>query len=943
MIHNGSPRICKLRLFIVVLAVCPVLMRANAAPEPRWIAAELPAPAEEPTRFLRTFHLAHTPARTWVRVHAHDRYRLIVNARPVSVGDTTWDAETYDISSFVTAGTNRIEIAADADTRSPANCFVWLRRRLSAPAAFERLSFRTRDARREEWLYIEVVDDKGRTSGFYCVERRRPDLFLGRHGNEREHVIALQQEPTLAYRKSEACDFARIVEVGIRMDRKQAHPNPAGEVALGAVRLHGTTDVTLDGPSGWRLEPGVGEHRRSRLEANSNGFFAVRYDFTPAPNPAVSVDLRAWGSTGDVTRVVSDRTWQANGRPALLAEVKRDSFAWSPLAIEGAGEQLSPPLAAGVRVAFGSGYGVEGVTNALTLHVWATAAMPEAQVSLRLENWQGAEVLRRSVPLAWRGATGQARVELPGLPCGLYRVDACLAGIDSQRRHAAYAVLAAGETNLASVIRTLTPIAQRDTPLQGVDTSWRIDPALMLGLRDQGINFMQVHMQPRQFDNGEFDALLAFCRATGLRFAINNETANWMTNSIGPDGRCRFVAPDGCHRWDLAPEALDAAAATGLFEGVVYDEGEHMQLCRNRIAFPRTSEGKPYLVETTGMSLQEAHAAFTDAARRVNQYHRKHGTRMIVESVFPSLWHPLAQAGVTLCPKLLKEDVYPVVMALALGAAKQYDAELWFTPDFWSLGHFPGHSVEKHQTALRLAHAAGVDNIYTEHFIGLCRIRGTTYEFSAYGAALQAFLRDAPDRAGRGYSYLDYEPEVAIIRFPDSDWGQASCYYWNTLYGALDLPSTPETREWMQVFSLLTGGQIDPRAVNANSSVYARYEQPVMMACPPTAVYDHRAGLELLRGVRTIFLCGVTVSPETLSAVETCVRRGATCFAVARLCPERVRRQAEKRPMRVKDRKGAWIVLDGFRPEDLGPHEASLPPVGDAMRLVFKGREVVVK
>ncbi|HOS66133.1 MAG TPA: hypothetical protein PK251_15445, partial [Candidatus Latescibacteria bacterium] len=94
MIHNGSPRICKLRLFIVVLAVCPVLMRANAAPEPRWIAAELPAPAEEPTRFLRTFHLAHTPARTWVRVHAHDRYRLIVNARPVSVGDTTWDAET---------------------------------------------------------------------------------------------------------------------------------------------------------------------------------------------------------------------------------------------------------------------------------------------------------------------------------------------------------------------------------------------------------------------------------------------------------------------------------------------------------------------------------------------------------------------------------------------------------------------------------------------------------------------------------------------------------------------------------------------------------------------------------------------------------------------------------------------------------------------------------
>lgn len=917
-------------------------LTVGAATEPRWISAADPAPAYEPSRFTRAFHLAHAPSKAWVRVHARDRYRLTVNGRPVSVGDTPWDAETVDITPLVRAGDNMIGVDADADVQSPDNCFIWLRRRLAAPAAFERLSFRTRDARQDEWLYVEVVDDKGRTSGFYCVERRRPDLLLGRHGNEREHVIALRQEPTLAYRtQSGACDFSRLVEVGIRLDRKQAHPSPAGQVALGAVRLHGAADADLGGAAGWRLEPGAGEHRRSRLEPGSNGFFVVRYDFTPAPDPCVSVDVQAWGPTGAITRVVSDRAWQANGRPALLPEVKRDSFAWSPLAIEGPGARISPPLAAAVRVAFDSVRGVEGVTNAVSLQVWAADALPDARVRLRLENWQGDEVFSQNAALAWRGAEGRARVALPGLPCGLYRVDASLAGMeDGQRRHAAYAVLAAGETNVASVIRTLTPIARRGMPLQGVDTSWRVDPALMLGFRDQGINFLQVHMSPRQLDNGEFNDLLAFCRATGLRFAINNESANWSTNAPGPDGRCRFAASDGCHRWDLAPEALDAAAATGLFEGVVYDEGEHMQLCRNRIAFPRASDGRPYLVETTGMTLEESHAAFTGAARQVNRFHRRHGARMIVESVFPSLWHPLAQAGVTLCPKLLKEDVYPVVLALALGAAKQYGAELWFTPDFWSMGHFPGHSVEKYTTALRLAHAAGVDNVYTEHFIGLCRIRGATYEFSEYGAALQAFLRDAPSRAKRGYGYLDYEPEVAIIRFPDSDWGQASCYYWDTLYGALDRPPTPETGEWMQVFSLLTGGRSDPRAVNANSAVYPRYEQPVMMPCPPTAVYDHNAGPELLRGVRTLFLCGVTVSPETLAAVEACVRRGATCFAAARLCPERVRRQAAERPARVDDKRGAWIVLDGFRPEDLGPYEPLLPPVGHALRLKFKGRDV---
>lgn len=167
-------------------------------------------------------------------------------------------------------------------------------------------------------------------------------------------MIALQQEPTLAYRKSEACDFARIVEVGIRMDRKQAHPNPAGEVALGAVRLHGTTDVNLDGPSGWRLEPGVGEHRRSRLEASSNGFFAVRYDFTPAPNPAVSVDLRTWGPTGDVTRVVSDRTWQAEKRPARVKDRKGAWIVLDGFRPEDLGPHAAslPPVGDAMRLVF---------------------------------------------------------------------------------------------------------------------------------------------------------------------------------------------------------------------------------------------------------------------------------------------------------------------------------------------------------------------------------------------------------------------------------------------------------------------------------------------------------------------------------------------------------------------------------------------------------------
>jgi hypothetical protein len=917
-----------------------------AAQQPQWIAAVVVPSADQPSVFVRSFELPQAPAKALVRLNAHDRYRLAVNGRAVSVGDTPWDAETYDVTALLRQGSNTLTVTADAETPNPKNCFIGLRHSLSGPASFARLSFKTRGARADEWLYVEVVDDRGRTSGFYCVERKRPDLMLGHSGKEAEHVIELGKEPTLDYRQQSGdgsgCDFTKIVSVGIRMDRKDAWVNPSGQVVFASVTLQGPKEADLSDVSGWRLEPGVGESRRSALERGADGCFVLRYDFAPASDPQVAVDFCAWGPTGALTRVSSGPGWCANGAPARVADMPQDPFAWTPLDIAGPDEKARLPLAAGVTLGVGKSNGIAGLGHTVRVQVWACEALPGASVHVRAENWAGDEVMSRDVPVTWQGAVGCAELTTPALARGLYRFDAALPGICDQGRHAALAVLAPGETRVSAVYNTLMPLAKtKGDPVRGIDTSWNGTPALLFGFRDLGVNFLQVHLQSTQLDNSEFADLLAFCKATGLRFAINNEHANWATNApASPSCGDRFVAPNGCHRWDLEPAALDAAAATGLFEGVVYDEGEHMQLCRNRIAFPRTSTGKPYLVETTGMTLPEARVAFIGAARQVSGYHRQHETRMIVESVFPALWHPLAQAGVTLCPKLLKEDVYPVVLALSLGAAKQYGAELWYTPDLWSLGHFPGHSLKKYETALHLAHTAGVDNFYCEHFMGHCRVRGTTYELTEYGVALRTFIRDWLPAHPRDYDYRDYEPEVAIIRFPDSDWGQASCYYWKCLYGALNLAPTPETAEWMQVFSLLTGGKADPRAVNANSAVYPKYEQPLVYPAPPTAVYDHLAGSELLRGVNTIFLCGITVSEPTLAAVVDRVKHGAVCFTTARLCPEQVRKQATALPARIADGQGAWVVLAGFHPEDLGVYEPLLPAVGDTLRLKFKGKTV---
>lgn len=918
-----------------------------AAQEPQWIGAAVP-PASAAVTFEGRLDLPAAPVVALARVAAYDRYRLVINGTPVAIGDTPWDAETHDVARFLRAGSNRVEVIASAEVARPRNCWLWLRRDLPAPGSFERLSFRTRGATGNEWLYIELRDTAGRSSGYYCLERKRPDLALGRSGEVADHTLELRTEPRLDYRPPGVppgdCDFTHLASIALRVDQKDVTACPAGQVEISAIKLSGETELDLSDAGAWRMEPGTGEWRRSALEAAEGGGLRLRYDFSPAPDARISVDIRAWREGKPIGRLVSGPSWRAGGVPVRVTESPANSFAWTRRVVADPDEKPAPAFAAGVTIDFG---GLDRCTAGESLpaevRIWALQPLPGVRTQIVAENWSGVEVFRTEVPVQWEGATGKALFQMPVLPRGLYRFTATLPGMAVPERHAALAVLAPGVTELSSIYDTLTPIGY-EGPMRGFDLSWSNTPAQMLAIRDQGINFLQVHLSPSQLDNGEYAGLLTFCRATRLHFALNNEHCNWVASARDPSGHERFDAPGGCHRWDLEASALDAAAATGLLEGVVYDEGEHMQLCRNNYAkLPDREHRRPYLVETTGMTLPQAYEAFLGAARDVNAYNRSHGARMLVESVFPVLWHPLARAGVTLCPKLLKEDIYPVVVAMALGAAKQYNAELWFSPDYWLMDRFPGHTVEEYATALRLAHLAGVDNVYTEHSMGMCRTRGATYELTPYGQALREFLEEYVPAHPRDYTYHDYEPEVAVIRFPDSDWGQASCYYWKTLYGAENLPPTPETGEWMQVFSLLTGGRTDPRAVNTNSSVYPRYDWPGVIPSPPVAVYDHLVGEDPLRTVRTFFLCGITISPQTMDAVRNRVRQGAICFAPARLAPSGVLPAAATLPARVDEGAGAWIIVPAFTREGLGAYMDLLPAVGDSMRLRFKGRDVHVK
>ncbi len=921
---------------------------AEAAAGPVWVEPPEGRFEQGPVTFRGSLMAGQPFDRALVRLVAYQRYRLFVNGSGVSVGDTPWDAKTYDVTQLLRRGPNevRVEVAADA-TPMPDNCWVILERRLPQPGSLVRIRFRTADARHDEWVYVELIDADGNSSGYYCAEKGRPDLILGRSGQTREHVLDPTRDSRLEPQSPTQFDFSRVAAVRLRVDQKRATAAGSGAVRFTDILFEGVKTLDLRSAAGWRLTAGRGEHRRSRIEPVAGGF-VLRYDFTPWTPIRMAFDLRAWSRGNEIAALHSGPELSVAGKAAVPVRSRAmDTWMWTSASLTSADDGSVPPTPAKATLRFAGDVDrwttktpIRVLLQVLTLNTSAAE-----QVYVEAENWQAKRVFSATVNVACREGAGEAVLSVPDLPRGIYRFRA-----DAGRRTAAVtrstalAVLGPGEKRVSDVFDTLGPTVSQPG-LQGIDLGYNDSTALLLGIRDLGVNFLQVHLNPRQLENGEFEELLRFCQATGLHFALNNESSNWGADG----GRGRFDAGGGCHRWDLEPAALRKAAATGLFEGVVYDEGEHMQLCRNFYArLPEKKHRKPYLVETTGMTLVQAYEALLAAARTVREHNRTYGSapaghgRMLVESVFPALWHPLARAEVALCPKLLKESIHPLVLGLALGAVKQYGGELWLTPDLWYRGRgFPGHTVEDYAAALRLAHLVGVDNVYSEYIHAFCRIEGAVYDLTPYADALRQFMFEWRPAHPRNYTYRDYEPEVAIIRFPDSDWGQASCYYWNTLYGAENLQSTAETREWLQVWNLLTGGRTHPDAVNANSGVYPadswRFDYP----CAPTAVYDHLVGDAPLAGVGTIFLCGITVSEGTLDAVRQRVRGGATCFAPARLCPADIR-QAAHLPARVPDGKGVWIVVSGFRREDLGATAEMIPAAGSAMRFRFRGQMVPV-
>ena len=456
-------------------------------------------------------------------------------------------------------------------------------------------------------------------------------------------------------------------------------------------------------------------------------------------------------------------------------------------------------------------------------------------------------------------------------------------------------------------------------------------------------NFLVSHVYPhRSLEvNGRSIRIVdEFCRKMDIDWVANLESPNFLKEHVDEKGRDWYNRSDGRHFFLVPDEILEDYAACEKLWGFMYDEAAHMQNCRNRIA----GLDQPWVFDPEGHELESAADGFVRAVGELERLHARYGIRLSSEHVFPVLFHTFARARWTAATKVLKENWSPAYVACALGAALQYDTELWITPDLWYGGRYPGHSPEEYASALLLAYHMGADCIYTENLAfnhkndprgGLVQMTSDDYELTPWGEVARWFAKKYMPANPRRYTFRDIKPRVAIVRRPDACWGQSESWLPNTLFGHKQWPSNEKTEAWLAVWHLLSRGVIPSDALSWHNT-NLRKSRPYQVFCPldGVVVFDDRVGSAHLAGVEVIFLTGLGVTEPTLAAIERCVTEGATCVSLPHLLPDRVL-DATGDVGELKDGDGLWLATTDFLAPSVKKRVAHVIPQEDLIRYRF--------
>ncbi len=397
-----------------------------------------------------------------------------------------------------------------------------------------------------------------------------------------------------------------------------------------------------------------------------------------------------------------------------------------------------------------------------------------------------------------------------------------------------------------------------------------------------------------------------------LHFRGNEDKLRQAMNALDSSG-ARYApnfegAPVG---WVPSAELKADLARRPGFLGFMLDELDHMQINAHwPVVHYYGYNNAHYLAETEGLDLFSARQVVLEALQQRNAACTIGGIPATGEFLFPVMHHTTARAGINVAPKILKETCGPAMLAVAMGAARQYGVEFWIDVDYWWHNETLGHSLERFESALKLAYWAGADKIYVEG--GGRYSKGHPLAGQIENAYIN-FLCDYVPAHPRPYTWRDFQPRIGIIRYDDTCFDiRQGCLgeYPGPLYG--HVPAGPANTEWLNIWSLLSHGFIRTDSLSHQWEARRFGSRTLFAPLHNVAVYDHQVEAATLAGLKLIFLTGETVSEETLAAVTDLVRQGATCVLPPRLAPAGSGFDSIRENTLVPDSTGGWLVVTEF-------------------------------
>ena len=428
-------------------------------------------------------------------------------------------------------------------------------------------------------------------------------------------------------------------------------------------------------------------------------------------------------------------------------------------------------------------------------------------------------------------------------------------------------------------------------------------------------------------------------------FITNFEYANWREDCTAEDGFVWADKSEGCHRVKLPDEFLKALSESRRFKGIMYDEFEHIIINRNPTIQINTKLRKIIPVFPLSKSrdaVTQGELLASQLKEYADSFKQKGTPAMLGEHVYPVLFHKFAESGITPNYKSLKENISNIAFSLAAGAAMQHDLPLYNCVDNWYMFTNPGHSAEEMYHNLKFAYLAGVDCAYVESLNVMTDGDGLT----EHGKKFRQFCEEYKDKE-RSYSIRDYRPEIGIIHYDDSFWGQwYPILFKKCLFGNPKIKPDFRSYELFRIFNILTHGESCKNGISWGrfSPWSLKNKHFSFVSLNSTAVFDHNADRKVLDSLKLCFLCGIHISEKTLSEVRNCVKEnGMTAVSPKRFAPADIVSQANGKISEVKDGKGKWIVIKSYRVGKLKDRVKEFIGKKGEMRLTFADKEIVMK